>query len=65
MARIDLVCQECQHAFEVVTRLAIKPQQKRCPQCRSGSVRQTLASYLRNGPLSHPNCGAPGCTTYG
>lgn len=30
MATIDLVCNECKHAFAVVTRVAIKPRQKRC-----------------------------------
>jgi putative FmdB family regulatory protein len=65
MAHIDLVCQDCQHSFAVLTRGAMKPQQKRCPECGSDHIRQTFASYLRNGPLSDPNCGAPGCTTYG
>jgi putative FmdB family regulatory protein len=65
MAQIDLVCSECKHAFEVVTKGAIKGKQKRCPKCDSDSVRQTFASYLRNGPLSDPDCGSPRCTTYG
>lgn len=65
MAHIDLVCPDCQHTFEVVTRVAIKQKQKRCSKCGSERTRQTLASYLRNGPLSDPNCGTPGCTTYG
>jgi putative FmdB family regulatory protein len=65
MARIALVCKDCRHAFEVVTRVAIKPKQKRCPACSSENTRQTLTSYLRNGPLSNPTCGTPGCTTYG
>ncbi len=57
MARIDLVCRDCGHAFRVVTRVAIREQQKRCPACVSRNVRQTLTSYLRNGALSHPDCG--------
>jgi len=65
MAHIDLVCQDCQHSFEVLTRVAMKPKQKRCPKCGSDHIRQTFASYLRNGSLSDPDCGAPGCTTYG
>ncbi len=67
MATIDLVCRDCKHAFEVVTRVtgvAIKEQQKRCPECRSSNVRQTLSSFLRNGPLSDVECGA-GRTSYG
>ena len=65
MATIDLVCNECKHAFAVVTRVAIKPKQKRCPKCDSENVRQSFASWLRNGPLSSPGCGAPSRTTYG
>ena len=57
MARIDLVCRDCDRTFAVQTRLAIKAAQKRCPSCASRNVRQTLASYLRNGALSHPDCG--------
>jgi putative FmdB family regulatory protein len=57
MARIDLVCRDCGSAFAVTTRVAIRDEQKVCPTCRSTNVRQTLASYLRNGALSHPDCG--------
>jgi putative FmdB family regulatory protein len=59
MATIDLNCRECGHSFQVITRTAIKAKQKRCPECRSVNVRQSFASYLRNGPLSSPSCGAP------
>lgn len=65
MARIDLICQDCKHVFQVLTRTAIKERQKRCPQCGSQDVRQTFSSYVRNGPLSSPACGAPGSTSYG
>lgn len=66
MSQIDLVCRQCKHAFSVFTRGApVKDKQKRCPECESKSVRQTFASFLRNGPLSDPNCGLPRCTTYG
>jgi len=59
MAHLVLVCRDCGHSFEVVTRAAIREKQKRCPECRSQNVRQTFASFLRNGSLSHPSCGAP------
>jgi putative FmdB family regulatory protein len=59
MARIDLVCKDCDHKFTVVTRAAIREKQKRCPECSSGNVRQTIGSYFQNGPLSSPTCGAP------
>jgi rRNA maturation endonuclease Nob1 len=67
MAEVDLVCRDCDHAFRVVTRVTgvgVKERQKQCPACGSHSVRQTFASYLRNGPLSSPACGS-GRTSYG
>jgi DNA-directed RNA polymerase subunit RPC12/RpoP len=64
MAEIDLVCLDCKHAFGIVTRATIKEKQKRCPECGSRHVRQKLASFLRNGPLSAPDCGAER-TSYG
>ena len=57
MATINLVCEECKHAFTVLTPGAIKERQKRCPECGSPKVRQTLGSFLRNGSLSSPTCG--------
>jgi putative FmdB family regulatory protein len=59
MARLDLVCRDCGHRFEVVTRAAIRGKQKRCPECGSMNVRQTIASFLRNGSLTDASCGAP------
>ncbi|MFA4966086.1 MAG: FmdB family zinc ribbon protein [Thermoleophilia bacterium] len=65
MAIVDLRCHACGNAFQLVTRAAVKPQQKRCPSCGSEDIKQTFASYLRNGPLSSPACGAPHPTSYG
>jgi putative FmdB family regulatory protein len=65
VATIKLVCQQCGHAFTVSTRGAIKDKQKRCPECRSESVRQTFGSFLSNGPLSSPTCGAVPTGGYG
>ena len=59
MATIDLVCKACGHSFAVVTRAAVKDGQKHCPSCESADVRQTFGSYLRNGSLADPSCGAP------
>jgi len=67
MGEIDLVCRDCEQSFRVVTRVTgagIKERQKQCPACGSRNVRQTFASYLRNGPLSNPTCGS-GLTSYG
>jgi hypothetical protein len=59
VATIDLVCKTCGNAFAVITRAGVKAGQKRCPACESGDVRQSFASFLRNGSLSDPSCGAP------
>ena len=64
MATIKLVCQQCKHAFTVSTLGAIKDRQKRCRMSLEG-VRQTLASFLSNGPLSSPTCGAVPTGGYG
>ena len=59
MAHFDLVCLDCKRAFTVLTRTAIRDKQKVCPECGSTHVRQTFTSFLRNGALSDPACGAP------
>ncbi len=58
MAVYQLVCRECGHAFTISLQGAIKQRQRRCPQCRSKAVRQTFASYLRNGSLASQECAA-------
>lgn len=58
MARIDLVCQKCEHAFKAVACIPVA-EQLRCPQCGSTNLHQTFASYMRNGPLTGPKCGEP------
>lgn len=58
MAHFDLICRDCGNHFSLVTGGAIRTKQKRCPECRSKNIRQTMGSYLQNGPLSSPTCGA-------
>lgn len=66
MAVFDLNCKSCGHKWQLVTRSSIKAPQKKCPSCKSTDIKQSFGSYLRNGPLSDPNCGAPACnTSYG
>jgi putative FmdB family regulatory protein len=66
MAIVDLKCRACEHAFQLVTRGAVKDKQKCCPSCGSRDVRQTFLSFLRNGALSDPKCGEPKCNaSYG
>ncbi|OFW55786.1 MAG: hypothetical protein A2133_02950 [Actinobacteria bacterium RBG_16_64_13] len=60
MPRRDMVCNACGHCYEVATTGSLKDEQTRCPQCRSDSVRQKFASYLRNGPLLDPKRGDRG-----
>jgi putative FmdB family regulatory protein len=57
MAHFDLTCKDCGHRFELVTGGAIRKKQKRCKECGSENIRQSLLSYLQNGPLSSPTCG--------
>jgi rRNA maturation endonuclease Nob1 len=57
MASFTLICKDCGHKSELITGGAIKKQQKRCQACGSENVRQSLVSYLANGPLSSPTCG--------
>ena len=56
MPTYDLVCRACGTSFTVTLKAAIKAKQKRCPDCRSQAVRQTVSSYLRNGSLSTQGC---------
>jgi hypothetical protein len=66
MAVVDLTCKACGNKWQLVTRAAVKPKQKQCPECASADIKQSFGSFLRNGPLSDPNCGAPACnTSYG
>ncbi len=59
-SKVDLVCSACKHAFQVVADNLLKNEGKHCPECGSESVRQTFASYLRNGPLLDPRWGCSG-----
>jgi putative FmdB family regulatory protein len=52
----DLTCRDCGHAFTLKLKQAIKDNRKRCPECESRAIRQTLASYLRNGSLATQGC---------
>ena len=60
MIRMDLVCSKCKHTFELQAETNLKDEEKTCPECGSDRVRQTFASYLRNGPLLDPRWGCGG-----
>lgn len=65
MAIFDLRCRACRTTSQIVTRGAIKERQKRCGACGSTDVRQSFGSFLRNGPLANPSCGAPARSGFG
>jgi len=57
MLTLDLVCGKCRHSFQIRAATTLKDEEKRCPECGSDRVRQTFASYLRNGPLLDQSSG--------
>jgi hypothetical protein len=59
MAYLDLTCKSCGHKWRLSTFAKLEPEQRQCPDCGSEDLKQSVMSYLRNGPLSHPGCGAP------
>jgi putative FmdB family regulatory protein len=63
--RRDLRCNACKQIFEVRTKGSLKDKSTCCPHCGSKAVRQTLASYLRNGPLLDPEWANRCHSTYG
>ena len=65
MAYFTLICKDCGHKSDLTTSGAIKQKQKRCRKCGSENIRQSLGSYLANGPLSSPTCGEVRPTSYG
>jgi len=66
MMKLDLICRTCKHAFTLEAQTTLKDKSKRCPECDSLSVRQTFASYMRNGPLLDPELAEQaGCRPFG
>ena len=60
MASYDLVCETCDHRFEVFRQGFLRDDDKVCPECGSDDVRQKFSSFLRNlgGACSTPS-GSP------
>jgi len=48
MASYDLVCEKCDHAFEVYRQGFLKDEDRVCPECGSEDVRQKFSSFLKN-----------------
>jgi hypothetical protein len=57
MAYFILICKDCGARYQLVTGGVIKKKQRLCKECGSENIRQSLGSYLANGPLSSPTCG--------
>jgi putative FmdB family regulatory protein len=55
MSTYDLVCGACGHEFEVFVQGFIKDEEKVCPDCGSGDVRQKFSSFLSG--LGGRSCG--------
>ena len=48
MASYDLVCENCEHVFEVFRQGFLRDEDKVCPECGSTETRQKYTSFLRN-----------------
>jgi putative FmdB family regulatory protein len=58
MATLVFMCKSCGHKWKLISHTTLGPQEKQCPECGSADLKQSFGSYLRNGPLSDPKCGA-------
>ena len=57
MASYDLVCEKCEHVFEVFRQGFLRDEDRVCPECGSTEVRQKFSSFLRNiGGASGSDC---------
>ena len=48
MASYDLVCEKCDHEFEVFHQGFLKDEDRVCPECGCEDVRQKFSSFLRS-----------------
>ena len=63
MASYDLVCEKCDHVFEVFRQGFLKDEDRVCPECGSQDVHQKFSSFLRSlggaGAGGAPSGGSP------
>jgi putative FmdB family regulatory protein len=64
MATYDLVCEKCEHVFEVFRQGFLRDEDRVCPECGSTEVRQKYSSFLSNlggasGGECAPHAGSP------
>lgn len=57
MATYEMVCNECNHTFDVFRQGFLKDEDKVCPECKSTEVRQKFSSFLRNLGAGSSSCG--------
>jgi DNA-directed RNA polymerase subunit RPC12/RpoP len=61
MAEVDLKCLTCKNEYHLTCKSLTKDEEKNCPECGSPFVRQTFASFRRNGGLVDPRWVNPDC----
>jgi len=65
MASYDLVCEKCDHAFEVFRLGFLKDEDRVCPECGSEDVRQKFSSFLHNLGSAGAGCAPSGGSPFG
>ncbi len=65
MASYDLVCEKCDHEFEVFHQGFLKDEDRVCPECGSEDVRQKFSSFLRGLGGSNAGCAPSGGSPFG
>jgi putative FmdB family regulatory protein len=66
MATYDLLCENCEHVFEVFRQGFLRDEDKVCPECGSTEVRQKFSSFLTNlGGSSGGECGPRASSPFG
>jgi putative FmdB family regulatory protein len=65
MASYDLVCDECEHEFEVFRQGFLKDEDRVCPECGSQNVRQKFSSFLSGLGGTSTSCAPSGRSSFG
>jgi putative FmdB family regulatory protein len=65
MASYDLVCEKCDHEFEVFRQGFLKDEDRVCPECGAADVRQKFSSFLRGLGGASAGCAPAGGSPFG